>query len=246
MDEYSSPRGLGPYIRVVLEESAAAIGLAAAWCGPAAAVHCPPVARALRVPLRLEGLDGVALTFDDGPHPEGTSAVLAALAQAHVTATFFLVGEQVERYPAMTREIVAAGHEPAVHGYRHHNQMRLLPRAFARDLQRAIEAIAETCGRQPRLYRPPYGVFTPVGLSAVRRSSLEPLLWSKWGRDWRANTTSEEIAALASRELSAGDVVLLHDADWYSSSGSHMRTAAAIPELLERIAQQGLRPVAAR
>ncbi len=230
----------------MLGESAAAIALAAAWCGPGTAVHCPPVARAFGVPLRLEGLEGVALTFDDGPHPEGTPAVLAALQRASVTATFFLVGEQVERYPALAREIVAAGHEPAVHGYRHHNQMRLLPRAFARDLRQAIEAVGETCGRQPRLYRPPYGVFTPVGLAAVRRTSLEPLLWSKWGRDWRAKTTPEEIALLASRDLVAGDVVLLHDADWYSSSGSHRRTAAAIPELLARIEQQGLRVVGVR
>src|SRR5207248_1264757 len=70
---------------------------AALWCGPGLAVHWPPVARALNVPLTLEHGGGVALTYDDGPHPEGTPAVLEALRRAEARATFFLVGEQVER-----------------------------------------------------------------------------------------------------------------------------------------------------
>jgi hypothetical protein len=60
-------------------------------------------------------------------------------------------------------------------------------------------------------------------------------MWSKWGRDWRARTTPEEIAHLATRSLTPGDVILLHDADWYSAPGSHSRTAAALPLILERL-----------
>lgn len=223
-------------------ELVAALTLAAAWFGPGAAVHWPPIARVLRVPLSLFLGTGVALTFDDGPHPEGTPAVLEALARERAVATFFLVAEQVERYPALAAEIAAAGHECAVHGYRHRNQMRLPPRAFAADLERAVAVIGEACG-PPRLYRPPYGVFTLPGLATVRRASLQPLLWSQWGRDWRRRTTPAEIAALAVRDLAAGDVVLLHDADWYSHAGSHRRTAAALPGILAEIARRGLRPV---
>lgn len=221
---------------------AAAAG--AVWLGPGLAVHWAPLARALGVPLSLADSSGVALTFDDGPHPEGTPAVLEALAREGATATFFLVGEQVERHPALALEIAAAGHETAVHGYRHRNQTRLPPRAFAADLERAVAVIGEACGREPRLYRPPYGVFTLAGLATVRRASLEPLLWSKWGRDWRARTTPGEIAGLATTGLRAGDVVLLHDADWYSRRGSHRRTAAALPAILAELRRLALPAVA--
>jgi peptidoglycan-N-acetylglucosamine deacetylase len=197
------------------------------------------------VPLRLHGREGVALTFDDGPHPEGTPPVLEALAREGATATFFLIGEQVERYPSLAADILGAGHQLAVHGHRHRNQMRLAPSEFERDLRRAIDVIGTVCGQRPTLYRPPYGIFTLPGLFAVREASLRPLLWSKWGRDWRANTNAEEIARLASRGLREGDVVLLHDADWYSAPGSHRRTAAALPRILDLLRERGLRTVAA-
>lgn len=197
------------------------------------------------VPLRVRAPGAVALTFDDGPHPEGTPAVLEALAARGARATFFMVAEQVERYRSLAAEIVAAGHEAAVHGYRHRNQMRLLPGELADDLQRAADLIGDVYGRRPRLYRPPYGIFTLVGLSLVRRASFEPLLWSRWGRDWRAETTPEEIARLVSRGLGENDVVLLHDADWYSSPGSHRHTAAALPRVLDVLEERGLRAVPA-
>ena len=210
------------------------------WCGPGLAVHWPALAQAMDVPLRTDESGGVALTFDDGPHPQGTAAVLEALGRRAVTATFFLVGEQVERYPALAAEIAAAGHELAVHGYRHRNQMRLLPGEFADDLARAVEVIGEVYGRRPRLYRPPYGIFTLTGLSRVRQASLEPLLWSKWGRDWRANTDAELIALLASDGARPDDVVLLHDADWYGQAGAHRNTVEALPTILDALAELGL------
>jgi peptidoglycan/xylan/chitin deacetylase (PgdA/CDA1 family) len=182
----------------------------------------------------------VVLTYDDGPHPEGTPAVLEALRRAQATAMFFLVGERVKAYPSLVQEIAAEGHMLAVHGYRHRNQMRLSPGAFTADLDRAMAVIGDTSGRSPVHYRPPYGVFTLTGLATVRRRALEPLLWSRWGRDWRSGQTAAEIASRAARGLSAGDVILLHDADWYSSPGSHRSTAAATPLILDELAAQGL------
>jgi peptidoglycan/xylan/chitin deacetylase (PgdA/CDA1 family) len=148
-------------------------------------------------------------------------------------AVFFMVGEQVERYPSLAAEVAQAGHEIALHGYRHRNQMRVTPRWLADDLRRGAAAVAHATGAEPTLYRPPYGIFTPAGLALTR--SYDRLLWSKWGRDWRARTTPEEIARLATRDLGAGDVILLHDADWYSSPGSHRRTAAAVPLIQEAL-----------
>jgi peptidoglycan/xylan/chitin deacetylase (PgdA/CDA1 family) len=198
----------------------------------------PPLCRALGVDRTLS-TDRVLLTFDDGPHPDGTPAVLDALGEAK--AIFFMVGEQVERYPALAAQVKAAGHEVALHGYRHRNQMRVTPRWLARDLERGAGAIGDATGYAPTLYRPPYGIFTPTGLAlARRRYSL--LLWSKWGRDWRARTSAEEIARLATRDIGPGDVILLHDADWYSSDGSHRRTAAALPLVLEALRRRELQP----
>ena len=222
-----------------------AVALGAVWCGPGLAPHWPALAHAMDVPLRLGDGGGVALTFDDGPHPEGTPAVLDILAQRGAKATFFVVAEQVARYPSLVAEMVASGHQTAVHGYRHRSQMRLLPGEFAADLQRAVEVIGEASGRPPRLYRPPYGIFTVVGLAEVRRVALDPLLWSKWGRDWRRSTSPDEIVRLVARGLAESDVVLLHDADWYSSPGSHRHTAAALPGILDVLDERGLRTVVA-
>jgi peptidoglycan/xylan/chitin deacetylase (PgdA/CDA1 family) len=210
---------------------ASALALAAAWCAPAAAPVFPPAAAAFRIPLR--GARGIAITFDDGPHPRGTPAVLATLDRAGVRATFFLVGEQVDRNPALASEIAAAGHEVGSHGYRHTLHLRRSPRALRADLDRAADTIATATGSAPRLYRPPYGVFSLASLELVRRGGWSPLLWSRWGRDWEARTTPERIAARAGRSLGSGDVVLLHDADHYSAEGSWMKTAAALPAILE-------------
>ncbi|MDX6632058.1 MAG: hypothetical protein QOG26_63 [Solirubrobacterales bacterium] len=225
---------------LIATATATATALGAAWAAPALAPIAAPIARALGVPRRLDSLDTVAVTFDDGPHPEGTPAALEALRDAGASATFFLVGEQVERYLALTAEIAAAGHAVAVHGYRHRNPLRLTPRAFSEDLERAIETIGAAAGQLRHTYRPPYGIFSPAGLRIVRARGLAPLLWSRWGHDWRRRATADSIATELTRDLGAGDVLLLHDADHYSSAGSWIDTAAALPRVLGAIEAAGL------
>jgi peptidoglycan/xylan/chitin deacetylase (PgdA/CDA1 family) len=212
--------------RAILPAGAAA---AAAWSLPALAPIVPPVARALGVPRTLGGA-AATLTFDDGPHPEGTPAVLEALGD--VKAIFFLVGEQVELNPSLAAEVAAAGHTIASHGHRHINQLRR--RDVRDDLRRSHDAIAAATGREPSLYRPPYGIFSWPGLRAARER-YDLLLWSRWGHDWRARATPDSIAAEVTEDASAGDVLLLHDADTYSAPGSHRRTAAALPRILEAL-----------
>ena len=214
------------------------------WFGPALAAHVPRLARAYGIDCRLPERDRVAVTFDDGPHAEGTPAVLAELARHGATATFFLVGEQVARQPALAREIVDAGHEVAVHGYRHTLLLRRRVRELADDLDRALAAIAAATGVEPTLYRPPYGVFSSGSLEHVLARGWRPLLWSTWGRDWERRASPAAIARRATHGLSAGDVVLLHDSDAYSSDDSWRRTAAALPSVLAAIDALGV-PAAA-
>jgi peptidoglycan-N-acetylglucosamine deacetylase len=200
----------------------------------------PAAAGRLKLPRRLSGASGVALTFDDGPHPEGTPAVLELLAREKLRAAFFLVGEQVERRPELAARIAEAGHLVALHGYRHQLQLRM-PRAEAEaDLRRGVAVIADATGASPRWHRPPYGIYSPWGLEIARAAELSPLLWSRWGKDWRRFTTPARIAARAAHELAPGDVILLHDADFYSSRNSHRRTLAALPLIVAELRRRGL------
>jgi peptidoglycan/xylan/chitin deacetylase (PgdA/CDA1 family) len=210
------------------------------WFVPAAAPISQPVARAYGLDCRLGRDDAVALTFDDGPHADGTPAVLEELERRGATATFFLVGEQVRLRPALAGEIVAAGHEVAVHGDRHTLLLRRTVRALADDLDRAVATIADATGVVPALYRPPYGVFSSGALAHVRSRGWRPLLWSTWGRDWERRATPTSIAHRATRGLRPGDVVLLHDSDAYSSDDSWRRTAAALPSVIDAVATLGV------
>lgn len=200
------------------------------------APHVPRAARALGIQRTVPG--GVALTFDDGPHPEGTPAVLQVLEEAGIKATFFVVGEQVARRPALAAEIAARGHLVALHGYRHRPQPVLSAAAVRDDLARGAAVISEATGLDPTWHRPPYGLYSPAGLEAARVRGLKPILWSRWGKDWRRLTTPARIAARATRDLAPGNVILLHDADFYSSRGSHERTVEALKLIVRELKRQ--------
>jgi peptidoglycan/xylan/chitin deacetylase (PgdA/CDA1 family) len=187
---------------------------------------------------------GCALTFDDGPHPQGTPAVLEILAEAGAVATFFLVGERVRANPALAREILAAGHRIGLHCDRHRNLLRLPPAQVRQDIARAEATIGQATGAPVSLYRPPYGILNAAALRLARCRGWRTLLWSQWGRDWEARATPESIASLATRGLGAGSVVLLHDADDYGAPGSWRRTAAALPLVLARIQELRLNTTA--
>ncbi len=204
------------------------------------AAHIPAVSRAYGIPRRLSRTDAAALTFDDGPHPDGTPTVLDALDAASAKATFFLVGEQVELRPELAREIAARGHAVGVHGYRHRLVLRRTGRGLAADLDRAAALIADATGAAPLYYRAPYGVFSGASLVLAGERGWIPFLWSRWGRDWERRATGRSIARRASGRLEGGDVVLLHDADYYSSAGSWRRTADALPAILEAGSSLGL------
>jgi peptidoglycan/xylan/chitin deacetylase (PgdA/CDA1 family) len=216
----------------------------ASYLLPGLAHLWPALRRALGVEHRTASGTGYAITFDDGPHPQGTPAVLQALADAGVQGTFFLVGEQLRRNPGLGREIVAAGHQVGLHCDRHRNLLRLAPWQVRADIDRAQASIEDITGRSPSLYRPPYGVLNASALRIARRRGWRTLLWSDWGRDWEARATPASIAARVSGHASAGAVLLLHDADDYSAPGSWRATAGALPLVLQTLAARGLAPVA--
>jgi peptidoglycan/xylan/chitin deacetylase (PgdA/CDA1 family) len=196
-----------------------------------------PFAHGLGVSTRVSA-DGVAITFDDGPHPEGTPAVLDVLRRYEARATFFVIGEQVERRPELLQRIVEEGHLVALHGYRHRCQLLMRGAEAADDVDRGVETLVSVLGSAPSLHRPPYGIYSAAGLTAVRAREMQPLLWSRWGKDWRKLTTPDRIANRILPGVAAGDVILLHDADFYSSKQSHRRTVAALELIMNRLRAQ--------
>jgi peptidoglycan/xylan/chitin deacetylase (PgdA/CDA1 family) len=208
---------------------------------PALAGAIAPLRQPLGIADRTRSARDYGLTFDDGPHREGTPAVLEALAARGVRATFFLVGEQVARNPSLAAEIVAAGHGIGLHCDRHRNQLCLSPRAVRADIERGAARIEETTGLPIVRYRPPYGIFNASALAFVHRKGWRPLLWTHHGRDWQARATPSSIAArLVGGPVPEGSVLLLHDADDYSAPGSWRKTVAALPQVLAELHRRGL------
>jgi peptidoglycan-N-acetylglucosamine deacetylase len=220
----------------------------------------PGVATLRRVRcLAMPALSGVgthnhvALTFDDGPDPASTPAFLDALdaldampasdepeAAGGLKATFFLLGEQVSRHPDLAAEVVRRGHEIGVHGFAHRNHLAHSARWTSDDLRRAIATIGEATGAAPRWFRPPYGALSASSLVAARRAGLPTVLWTTWGRDWRAEATAQTVVHDIAATWRSGATVLLHDSDITSAPRSWRAALAALPILAERWSAAGL------
>jgi peptidoglycan/xylan/chitin deacetylase (PgdA/CDA1 family) len=226
-------------VRPTARLAATATAVACAQLAPAA-TWLPPLRRLLP-PLESPMPAGsTAVTFDDGPHPDGTPAVLDALEELGWQATFFMLGSAVERFPGTAREVVRRGHQVGVHGWDHRYLLTRTPGETWRDLRRAADVVSQVSGARLRWWRPPYGVLTMAGLAAARATQLRPVLWSAWGKDWRGDATPAGIAREVRRGRLCGGTVLLHDSDATSAAGSWRNTVHALPLIAEELALQGL------
>ncbi|BCB91997.1 polysaccharide deacetylase family protein [Phytohabitans suffuscus] len=214
---------------------------AAAVLTAALATHAGPAATTVAALRRrllpaLSGADRpghVALTFDDGPDHASTPHFLRALAGAGVRATFFVLGSMLDRDRGLGRQIVADGHELAVHGWEHRNLLWRSPLATRDDIARTRDLVADTAGAPPRWYRPPYGVLTGGAVLTCRRLALRPRLWTAWGREWRPTATPTTILRTVTRDLDRGGTVLLHDSAQAAAPGSWRPTLAVLPHLID-------------
>ncbi|MED7821851.1 polysaccharide deacetylase family protein [Streptomyces chiangmaiensis] len=212
---------------------AAHIGPAVTWLPGLRRRFLPRLAGAGRA-------DHIALTFDDGPDPRSTPHFLDALDGLGVRATFFVLGESVVRYPALTRETVERGHELAVHGWAHDRPWLPDPARDGAELTRAVRTLCDIAGRPPRWYRPPYGILTSGRWAAARRTGLRPVLWTAWGRDWTADATPASVRATIEAELRGGGTLLLHDSDRTSAAGCWRATLGALPGIVATCREAGL------
>lgn len=173
----------------------------------------------------------VALTFDDGPHPHTTPALLEALAAKNVRATFFLLGENAARYPVLAAAVAAAGHELASHGYRHRFPNKLPPQELIADLEQAEAAIA-AAGERPTLYRPPGGGYNDAMVDALTRRGYTTVLWSVDPRDWERRGAAQIAVTVVSR-AAPGAIILLHEGECAAN------TPEAVGMIVDRLRSEG-------
>jgi peptidoglycan-N-acetylglucosamine deacetylase len=152
----------------------------------------------------------IALTFDDGPHATHTPALLAALAELNVKATFFLVGSKVDANPQLARQIAQAGHEIGNHTYRHLYLPAHTGDTVLRELQQTDRAIARVTGVIPTLVRPPYGARSPLTLRAFAAAGKQVALWDVNSWDWKGHSAAV-ISQQVIERAQPGSVVLMHD-----------------------------------
>jgi peptidoglycan/xylan/chitin deacetylase (PgdA/CDA1 family) len=158
---------------------------------------------------------------------------LQILKNAGVRATFFLCGSNVARYPELARRIVEEGHEIGNHTYSHPRLLGRTPGRILWEISRTQRVIEHYTGRQPRLFRPPYGLRW-VGLFRIlEQQRMSAVMWSVNGRDWRGS--AERIADRVLRRTVPGAIILLHDALPPGARGDRQATVKALPKILSTL-----------
>jgi len=184
----------------------------------------------------------VALTFDDGPHPEWTVRVLDVLATCAVRATFFVVGDRARQYPELVRRIRREGHVLGSHSATHPDARRLGLRDLYRDYAEGRAAVEAVVGEPVALFRPPNGTLDLKGTAIMRRLGLVPRLWTIDPMDWHPDTTAADIVARCGAAR-AGDVVLLHDGlerPLAARAVDRSATVSALPRVIAAFRDRGL------
>lgn len=185
------------------------------------------------------GARGVALTFDDGPHPTWTPAVLSILAAHGARATFFVMGRKAEARPELLRAILDGGHAVGLHSYAHDRLFALRgERRVLDDLSRGIEVLQAITGVRPALFRPPIGHTNPIIARVADALDLTVVGWTVSGRDGVASARVAEVVARVRRDLRDGIIVALHDAP--ERGDREPACVAALPAILDAIAAERL------
>lgn len=184
----------------------------------------------------------VALTFDDGPDPRYTPAILDVLEREGVVATFFVVGRAVEAYPEVVRRAFIAGHEIANHTYSHRNLLGTSRAVVDDEIDRATAAIEAAAGFRPVLFRPPRGMYTQHVLDALEARGMTLVLWSLSSEDW-AEVPARAVYRRVVDRVRPGDVILFHDAgDILTALGaSRANTVRALPLIIRDLKARGYR-----
>jgi peptidoglycan/xylan/chitin deacetylase (PgdA/CDA1 family) len=182
--------------------------------------------------------NSVALTFDDGPSPD-TEGILDVLAEYNLSATFFMVGREVESFPGIAQRVLAEGHEVGNHSYSHPSYLFQRAAETQAQIRRAQSVIAETIGVKPQMARPPYGVRTPAYFRAARALDLQTVQWDVTGFDWK-RITPRQIADNVLRKAQPGSIILLHDGD-SAAKNTRKNTVESLPLIIRGLRERDLK-----
>lgn len=179
----------------------------------------------------------IYLTFDDGPDPDYTPRVLDLLELFQIRASFFVLGEACERFPALVRRISEAGHSLGNHTFSHCHPWAVSPRRAREEVRRAQHVIADACGDPPKLFRPPYGRQRGAMLKEAARLGMHTVLWTRSAIDWGMLAEIDSIGHRLSR-VKPGDILLCHDAPLVKNQPD--MTLAVLPGFFEQCRSRSL------
>lgn len=182
----------------------------------------------------------VALTFDDGPDPVYTPQVLDVLKKYNVKATFFLVGQRVEKNPAVVKRIYEEGHTIASHSWEHNNLNTLTKNELEKDMSDTDNSIRKIINKRPELMRPPYGAANSSTLEQLNNMGYKVIHWSIDSLDWKAKS-KEEVLARTLPDIHEGAILLFHSAG--GKGQSLMPTINALPTIIETLQDKGIEMV---
>jgi peptidoglycan-N-acetylglucosamine deacetylase len=200
--------------------------------GPAAT---PATSAAAKVTYSSVHVDGpyIAMTFDDGPHQTLTPKLLDLLAQKKIKVTFFVLGENVERYPEILKRAVAEGHEIGNHSWSHPNLAKLSQEKVRDQLKRTDDLIRQTIGFRPKIMRPPYGSLTSKQRQWVHEEfGYNVILWEVDPLDWKEPGRAVVARRIIS-QTKPGFIILSHDI--------HAQTIDAMPEVFDALLAKGFK-----
>jgi peptidoglycan-N-acetylglucosamine deacetylase len=187
-----------------------------------------------RIPPSSPGERTLYLTFDDGPHPVGTNALLNVLSRNSAPATFFLIGENARRFPELVRRIVDAGHAVGNHSQTHVNGWKASRIATLRDYIHGSRTLAEITGRVPNRLRPPFGKITKAVARWGIRHRQRVTLWDVMPPDFDPRSTVQSLSRSLQRGVRPGSIVCLHD-----NNVSATRTPQVLERCLPRLREEG-------
>jgi peptidoglycan/xylan/chitin deacetylase (PgdA/CDA1 family) len=218
-------------------------GLAAAGLWPRSQLLGP---NWIRLPAHDGESSAVAITIDDGPDPDVTPQVLSQLAERRARATFFCVGERVERHADLARDIVSRGHDIENHSQRHRHNFSLMgPRGLSAEISRAQDSILRVTGSSPRFFRAPAGLRNPFLDPVLTRLQLRLASWTRRGFD-TVNADADAVYRRLASPLQSGDILLLHDGNAARSRRGTPVILEVLPRLLDAVAAKQLRTVTLR
>lgn len=196
-----------------------------------------------RLPAAAAARGEIALTLDDGPDPRITPRVLELLEERGARATFFCIGERVQRHADLTREMARRGHAVENHSQRHLHRFSLLgPRGLLAEIERAQDTIGITTGQQPLFFRAPAGLRSPLLDPLLQRLGLQLASWTRRGFD-TVSPDPERVLQRLSHHLGAGDILMLHDGHGARSARGVPVVLEVLPRLLSQLKALRLQPI---